>query len=257
MILVRPQHQGNVGAVARAMANTDLEELVVVEPGVEIGAEARARAVQAEHILDGLRREPSLEAALAPYARVVGTTSSRHRDLPVRLLTPRQLATELSAEDAERGRSGAPPVATALVFGPEASGLTREELSPCGRVVCIPASLRQPTLNLAQAVLVISYELYVARLALPLGQGEAESAKVDAALEPATAGELAGLFRQVEPILWAIDFARDDTFPGVLRDLRSLAARAAMSQRELAILRGICRRAAGTLRRLREPAAGN
>jgi len=258
VVLVRPQHEGNVGATARAMANMGLSELVVVEPAPEIGAPGRAFAVKAEHILDGMRRTTSLAQALAPYSRIVGTTSSRNRDLSVPILSPRELAADL-ARDA--------PSPTALVFGPEASGLNRDELARCGKLVRIPASPRQPTLNLAQAVLIITYELYLSRAdreedADRQGeagrQGEADRQEEKAPGTPddeerwsATAGEIAALLAQLEPVLHQIGFSRDDTFGGVLRDLGALAARSGVTRREVAILRGICRRATGTLEHLR------
>jgi TrmH family RNA methyltransferase len=230
VVLVRPQEEGNVGAVARAMVNMGLERLVLVEPAVALGGVAGARAVRARHVLAGAERAPSLAAALAGFALVAGTTSSRSRALGIPLLTPRELAADLA---------GASPVPTALVFGPEASGLTNEELALCGRLVRIPAAPRQPTLNLAQAVLVVAYELFVA------GRRPSAPPKGDAA--PATTAAVEGLFAQAVPLLAEVGFARDDTFAGVLRDLRRLAARSRLSRREVALLRGICRRTAGEL----------
>lgn len=256
VVLVRPQEEGNVGAAARAMANMGLDRLLLVEPAVSLGRVARAFAVKAGHVLDGSARLPSLSAALAPYPRVVGTTSSRHRRLGIPLLTPRELARWLDAE---------PPAPTALVFGPEASGLTNDELALCSRLVRIPAALRQPTLNLAQAVLVLAYELYVLREepspeggpgGAPGPEGRAPETQSRLLEGPATSAEVEGLFRQLEPLLQEVGFARDDTFPGVLRDLRQLAARAGLHRREVALLRGICRRTEGTLSRLRRQAEG-
>jgi tRNA/rRNA methyltransferase len=261
VVLVRPQEDGNVGAVARAMANMGLERLLLVEPAVKLGPAARAFAVKAGHILDAAERYPSLAAALGPFERVVGTTSSRSRQLGAPLLTPRAAALRLAAA----------PVPAALVFGPESSGLTTDELALCSPLVCIPAALAQPTLNLAQAVLILAYELYLlqdagAGAADEPGLGEAptasaaggstgtlpasngDSADPDAA--PAPVAQIDGLFAQLAPLLAAIGFARDDTYHGVERDLRRLAARSAISRREVAILRGICRRAEHALRRL-------
>lgn len=226
IILVRPQEEGNIGAVARAMANMGLDELVLVDPQVTIGSTARAFAVGAGHILDATRLTETLTAGLAPYHRIVGTTSTRGRELSAPLIHPRQLAPLLQQEK--------PTTTTAIVFGPESSGLHNDQLSLCALLVRVPCSPRQPTLNLAQAVLIVAYELYLTRLGTALSDGERPL--------PATAGELEGLFTQIVPVLERIGFARDDSFDGVLRDLRQLSSRAGPTSREVTILRGICRR---------------
>ncbi len=237
IVLVRPSEPGNVGAAARAMANMGLSELVLVEPAAEIGRVARAFAVGAGEVLDRARRCPSLDEALAPFGRIVATTSSRSRALREAPIPPRALPARLAADPTG--------TRTALVFGPEASGLDNEELARASPLVRIPAAARQPTLNLGQAVLVVAYELYLARPRE--GSGEAEE-------PPAPAAEVEALFDHLGRVLDEIGFARDDTAAGVVRDLRRLAARAAPTRREVSILRGICRRALGELgRRLPAP----
>ena len=231
VVLVRPREEGNVGAAARAMANMGLGRLILVEPAAAIGGVARAFAVGAGAVLEGAVRSSSLREAVAPFRRVVGTTSTRDRRLGIPLLSPRELPAWLAQDP--------PDTPAALVFGPEVGGLTNEELALAGAVVSIPCSPVQPTLNLAQSVLVLAWELFLAR-------GEA-SAVPSAGEPPATAAELDGLLGQAAGVLARIGFARDDSFPGVLRDLRRLAARAAPDSRDVRILRGICRRAEGAL----------
>jgi len=233
VILVEPREEGNIGAVARAMANMGLEELVLVNPVAAVGRIAKAFAVGAGPILDTARYADSLEGALEPYQRIIGTTSARARGLPASPLTPRELPAIL--------RDEAPDTSTALIFGPEVSGLDNEQLAHCGHLVSVPCAPVQPTLNLSQAVLVVAYELYAARLGDLAVLGERP--------HPATASEVEGLFSQVVPLLDAVGFQRDDTFDGVIRDLRRLAARAGPTSREITILRGICRRAQRTLER--------
>jgi len=240
IVLVRPQEEGNVGATARAMANMGLDELVLVEPAPSFGRVARAFAVGAGFILDSARREPSLDEALAPYQRVVATTAARARHLPNAAVYPKELA-PLLAEDP-------PDTASAIVFGPESSGLDNEELARASLTVTIPCSPVQPTLNLSQAVLIIAYELAQER--------PAETSPVlSRSHPPATQEEVDGLFVQAEEILHAIRFARDDTFAAVRRDLRRLLARARPSRREISLLRGICRRATHALNGRRERSA--
>ena len=245
VILVRPQEEGNVGAVARAMANMGLEELVLVAPECEPGRLAEAFAVDAREILEARRTHDDFAEAVAPFERLVATSSSRGRTLPRAPLAPRDLPSVLAGDP--------PGTRAALVFGGERSGLTTEELARCDPLVTIPTAARQPTLNLSQAVLVLAYELWLARAR----EGRAASrtaatapaeVQVAAPLPPATAGEVEGLFGQLEPLLRDIGFARDDTFESVLRDLRRLAARASLTSREVIVLRGICRRGTNALR---------
>jgi len=231
VVLVRPREEGNVGSAARAMANMGLDRLILVEPAAEIGKIGTAFAVGARSILDNIERVPDLHQALAPFRRVIGTTSTRDRRLGIPLLSPRELPGWLAQDP--------PGTPTALVFGPEVGGLTNEELALASAVVTIPCSPVQPTLNLAQAVLVLSYELFVA--------GDAEAAPVAPPKPPASAGEIDGLLGHAAEVLERVGFARDDSYAGVLRDLRRLAARAAPDSRDVRVLRGICRRTLGAL----------
>ncbi len=242
-ILVRPREAGNVGMVCRAMANMGLSELRLVEPATELTGEARMFAVGAQHLLASATRFASLEEAVAPFRRVVGTTSARDRALSVPVVTPRELPGLLVAEDGSE-------LPTALVFGSEVGGLTNEELALCNPVVTIPCAPEQPTLNLAQAVLVVAYELYVTLGAgregplhpeEPAGRSEPEP--------PADVERVEGLFSHLRGVLEEVGFARDTSFDGVMRDLRQLAARARPSEREVTIARGILRRMQNALRR--------
>jgi TrmH family RNA methyltransferase len=237
VVLVRPREEGNVGSTARAMANMGLSRLILVEPAPELGGTARAFAVGARAVLDGAVRVASLPEALAPFRRVVGTTSTRDRRLGIPILAPRELPAWLT----QNAPDTAPDTPTALVFGPEVGGLTNEELALAGAVVTIPCSPVQPTLNLSQAVLILAYELFLARGETPAGDAWEEP--------PATAGEIDGLLGHAADVLTEVGFARDDSFHGVLRDLRRLAARAAPASRDVRILRGICRRVQGAIRR--------
>lgn len=232
VILVRPQEEGNVGAVARAMANMGLDELILVAPLCKIGRLASAFAVDAREILEGRRTCDDFGEAVAPFQRLVATSSSRGRTLSRPPVSPRELPALLAADP--------PGTRTALVFGGERSGLGVDDLALCDPLVTIPTSTRQPTLNLSQAVLILAYELWAAG-------GEPVEPRVTP-MPPAAASDVAGFFGQLEPLLGEIGFARDDTFQAVLRDLRRLAARAALTSHEVTVLRGICRRGHHALR---------
>ncbi len=236
VVLVRPREEGNVGATCRAMANMGLSELRLVEPAAELGGVARAFAVGAHDVLEGARRFATFEEAIAPFGRLVGTTSARDRRLSVPVATPRELPALLASDP--------PGTPTALVFGSEVGGLTNEELAACHPVVTVPCAPAQPTLNLAQAVLIVVYELYVS-----VGEGTAGPLAETDVAPPAPAGKVTGLFDHLHGVLARVGFERDRTFPGVLRDLRRLAARSRPSEREVTLLRGILRRIENALAR--------
>jgi tRNA/rRNA methyltransferase len=237
VVLVRPQHEGNVGAVARAMANMGLTELHLVEPATELGDGAFAMAMHAHSILHGAQRHATLADALGKFHYVVATASLRDRLWPHPVVPPRELAVHL-----ERNASGA---RVALVFGAEVSGLTSEEISRASVLVSIPAAPVNPTLNLAQAVLLVAYELHVAR-----------GAPGAITLEPvarATVFQIEHLFGRLQELLSEVGFARDTTIRRVARDLRMLLARAGLSEREATLLSGLLRRIRNALTRGRKP----
>lgn len=238
VVLVRPQEEGNIGAVARAMSNLGLERLLLVAPAAALGNTAYAFAMHAHPILDRAERHPDLGTALAGFHFIVGTASLRDRGWAQPILAPRELPSHLA-----RHAAGA---RVALVFGSEVSGLTREELVRASVLVRIPAAVENPTLNLAQAVLLVAYELHLARGAPSL-----------AAPEPvarATVFQQERLFRQLATLLADVGFARDTTIVRVEQDLRQLFARAELTERESMILAGILRRARHALaRRARAP----
>jgi len=145
-VLLRPRVSENLGAAARALKNFGWSDWGTVQGEVTDLTGALRMAVQAEDTLAARRTWGSLDEALADRAWVVGTSSRR---LPgKRRLTPRQVAEEAL----QRG-----PVA--LVFGDERSGLTNEELERCHALSALPTTAAQPSVNLAQALLVYAYDL--------------------------------------------------------------------------------------------------
>jgi len=155
VILVRPRYPENLGAVARAMRVTGFSRLVLVAPLPLASAahdQARKMAVGATHILDELTIAKDLADAIDGAQVVIGT-SARHGLREVR--TPRAMAPEV-LRLAQEGK------AVALVFGGEREGLRREEMARCSHRVRIPMVASEPSLNLAQAAMIILYELMVA-----------------------------------------------------------------------------------------------
>jgi len=240
IVLVRPRHPGNVAAACRAMKNMGLSRLCLVgpPPGL-VEPDARALAYGAWDVLDGARVASTLGEAVAPSTLVAGTTG---RGVPG-AWTPRRLAGEAEARAAPAGLS--------VVFGPEASGLTSAELALCHVHVHVPTHDDQPSLNLAQAVLLVAYELRLRALA-----SAALVSDEGAPAAPVTAGELEGAVQDLREALLAAGFLDPANPDHILAELRRLLARAGPTPREITLLRGIARQVgwAGRVARGRSPA---
>lgn len=217
VVLVRPRRPANVAAACRAMKNMGLRTLRIVGPPPGLAApEARALAYGAWDVLDAMSPAATLSEAVAASTLVVGT-SSRDSGLA---WTPRRLAAEA------RGQGQ-----VSIVFGPESSGLTNNELALCHACVTIPADPAQPSLNLAQAVLIVAYELWVA--------GEAPGPAVEP--DRATAGEVEGALASLQQALLRIGYLNPENPDALLAEIRALLARARPTPREVTLLRGIAR----------------
>ena len=209
------------------MKNMGLRALCLVEPpeGLE-GREARALAYGAWDVLDGARRAASLLEAVSASVAVVGTTG---REEPG-AWAPRRLADEAGRLSAGGGLS--------LVFGPEASGLTGAEMELCHVLVHVPTDPAHPSLNLAQAVLLLCYELRLVSLGKVVHGGDAGGEDV------ASAGELEAAVRELRAALVGIGYLDGANPDRVLTELRRLAARARPTAREVILLRGLARQVA-------------
>jgi len=223
IVLVDTNHPGNIGASARAMKNMGLRELRLVRPKFFPNPDATARASGADDILESAQVFDDLESAIADCGLVVGT-SSRRRHLPWDLVEPRECAQRI----AQANQTGH----VAIVFGSERYGLTNEELARCNLLVTIPTQGEYSSLNLAMAVQVMAYEIWLA-----VRPGAPAPPPRDVPL--ATAEEMTRLYEHIEAVLDYIDF-RDRTGGGhLMARIRRLFNRAQLDQNEVNILRGI------------------
>lgn len=230
VVLVRPHEAQNVGAAARAMKNMGLGRLVLVAASDLDETRAATLAVHAADVLAARTHVATLAEALVGCGLVVGT-SGRPTAARDGGSTPRSLAPVLLAAAATND--------VAIVFGPEDHGLALEELKLCQHVLTIPTSDAYGSLNLAQAVLVVAYELWTA--AAP---GEPERG-----LAPHERLEL--MWTKLEAGLVAVSFLHGDEAPAMMRRLRRMLGRAALDDDEVQILLGVARQMtwAGTLAR--------
>ena len=231
VVLWETQDRVNVAGTVRAMKNFGLERLRLVNPAEWDPWRIEGIAHDTHEIVERTEIHDSLQSALADCSFVVGMTA-RSRRAKRAIGRPRQLAPELlgRALDAVEGRSG--PVA--ILYGREDHGLSNEALDLCHRTAHIPTNPDHASLNLAQAVLVMAYELWMA------AEGEVQpfrGPRRDS--EPPTVEFLEMLFADAERALWGIDFFKSRQTESVMRTLRELVRRSDVDQREAAFLRAM------------------
>ena len=221
MVLVRPKTSGNVGAVARALANFGLSDLALVAPRGYRSAAAAKTAVHARAILEGKTKFATLADAVADCSWVVGTTC-RPGSYRRRTQTPREIAAEIVAV-ARKKR-------VALVLGPEDHGLTNDELKICNELVTIPTHSSYASLNLSHAALICLYEIFLARHT---------SRSQEPA--PANSAKLERMYADLGRALLAVGFLHGANPDHIMFTLRRVFGRARLDDREVAIWLGVAR----------------
>ena len=224
VVLVRPQGAANVGAAARAMKNMGLDDMVLVGVSRRRVAAAAMTAVRAVDILERAPRVRTIAEAVGDCHLVVGTSGQGglYRAEPE---TPDEIAGDILAV----ARTGK----VALVFGPEHHGLTREDLSFCHRLLRVDTAATCPSINLAQAVLLVCYELRRhAGRGIPTG----------VAHPAARADELARLEGQMKAALLELGFLNPQNPDRVLSVLRRMLGRAVVRPFEAQVLLSLARR---------------
>jgi tRNA (cytidine32/uridine32-2'-O)-methyltransferase len=225
-VLVRTSHPGNIGAAARAIRTMGFSRLVLVAPHHYPHPETTALAVGATDVLDNIVVVPTLVEAIADCTLVLGCTA-RRRGVALPQLAPRDAAAQVCGAEQEGE--------TAIVFGNERTGLENDELKLCHAAVHIPSDPEFSSLNLAQAVQVLAYELRLASL-------ESTEAPADVAAKsdpPASAEQMEYFFSHLAQALDDIDFHKGRSPRTIMQRLRRLFLRAHLDEREVRILRGM------------------
>jgi tRNA/rRNA methyltransferase len=231
IVLVRPKFASNVGAVARVLANTGLSQLVLVAPQSDpLSTEARKPSARAESILRSARQVDELAGALDGAGYTVGTSCRGGLYREQIELAPEAVA----AEAVSRARRG--PVV--ILFGPEDNGLTNEELLRCDAVLRIPSADAYPSLNLAQAAMVVTYERFRAASSprAPAGPDGPPAGPKEA---PADAALMDRLMQQYRRALLKIGYLHPENPEHLLFPLRAVLSRAQPTRKEAQILLGM------------------
>lgn len=172
VVLVSPEYELNVGAVARAMANFGFSDLAIVAPKCDTGGfDAIMHSKHARGLLEGAKICKTLPEATRGCKLSVGTTGVIFRHWHTTIRSPIPL--EEFAEKARKGKEGK----IALLFGSEGVGLSEEDISACDFLVTIPTAGSYPILNLSHAVAIVLYELstFAPRAYVPAGENEKEA----------------------------------------------------------------------------------
>ena len=236
IVLVNTSHPGNIGAAARAMKNMGLSKMTLVDPEDFPSPVASGRAVSAVDILENAVVTQTLEEAVSGCGLVIGA-SARIRSIPWPLISPPQCAKQ-AVDDSVRNE-------VALVFGREDSGLTNEELQLCHFHVNIPADEKLSSLNLAAAVMVISYEVRQELLrrqaegkpkVKPAEEEIAEGVEWD--VPKATGKQIESFYEHLEQVMIDLNFHDPDNPRLLMMRMRRLFGRIRPDQMEVSVLRG-------------------
>jgi len=225
IVLVNPQLGENIGAAARAMANFGLAELRLVNPRDGWPSDvARANAAKADHIIDGVEVFEALEEAIGDLNFVFATTA-RQREMLKPVRGPSEAAATLRKRHSAGERVG-------ILFGRERWGLESVEVALADEIVTFPVNPAFASLNIAQAVLLMSYEW--------MSSGEADLPIHQPPSQPATKEELFGLFEHLEHALDQMNYFRPPHKRATMvENLRNIFQKAGLSQQEIHALRGV------------------
>ena len=222
LVLVGTTHPGNIGAAARAMKAMSQKNLRLVNPLHFPSAEASARAAGADDILARCQQFSSLEEAIKDCDLVVGT-SARIRGIPWPMVLPRECAKNIFEKDYS---------SVAIVFGRESSGLSNEELQLCNLVLKIPTNSEYTSLNLAAAVQIICYEIYL----LACDVDTIEYKKDNLAF--IDQGKMEQFYKHLEECFIQVGFYDTNNPKKLMHRIRRLFNRAQLYESEWKILRG-------------------
>lgn len=227
----------NVGSVCRAMKNFGLSRLAIVRPGCELGIEARKMALTAQDILEGANIVETIAEAVEGSHLVLGTSNRTGGDYHEPNMT-------LQEGVAKVGRV-LPEGEISILFGREEWGLTKEDLANCQGVIRIVTDPAFTSMNLAQAVLLVSYELYQAFGVKPPKVRHHAGNPYE---EPPTFEELARLYKHMTSVLSNCEYLPKTNPDGLFQVIRAFISRAEAKRREVNILMGIFSNVDGFMR---------
>jgi tRNA/rRNA methyltransferase len=222
IVLASTKYPGNIGSAARAMFNMGLTQLVLAAPQCEINEESYRMAKSGRGILETAKVCKSVKSALKGIRFLAGTTG-KSGGYRAQAHSPRAMTQKILAHAVEQK--------TGILFGPEDTGLVDEDLRLCQMLIRIPTQRRGHSINLAQSVMIVCYELW-------LGSLECEPARV---VRLAPLEQVEAMYAQLERALLDIGFLQPQNAGHMMFTLRKILGRAGMEPSDVGVLRGIAR----------------
>ncbi|MCC2626054.1 MAG: tRNA ((32)/uridine(32)-2-O)-methyltransferase TrmJ [Burkholderiales bacterium] len=222
IVLCNTSHNGNIGSAARAMKTMGITNLILVNPTAALDDHAIALACNASDVVRNAKIVTSLDEALSDTVLAIGL-SARKREYTPHLSTPKEILPEIFTSIAGGNK-------VAIVFGSEKFGLSIEEVEKCNRLVTIPGNPEYFSLNLAQAVQIMCYEIY--------SQYNGSVAHLEQGIEPANFADNQGILNHLETILNLANYKNKDN-KQTRRKLQNILHKAQLERDEVDLLRGI------------------
>jgi tRNA/rRNA methyltransferase len=244
IVLHQPRFAENIGSTARAALNLGLRHITLVNPeDTDRERMSKLATHAAAGLLEAMESKPGLAEALAPFHYIVGTTARLGGERK-QIITPARAGQKILALG--------PDTRVALLFGPENRGLSNEELRFCHAVVNIP-TVQASSLNLAQAVLILAYEIFLAHQppeeesavqCPPLQSVDDQTLRAQRSLEEpplATSFELEGMYQHLSEVLQMMDFLDKQNPEHWMMSIRRFFSRIQLYSPEVRMIRGVCR----------------
>ena len=230
IVLFEPQDDINIGTTVRACKNFGITDIRLVRPSKGDPRTILISAPNAEDLIDELKIFETLEEALADCVFVVGTTARSRKNKRI-YLEPRGAAMDM-VEATGKGR-------VAVLFGREDHGLPNEALSLCHATVTVPTNPDYASLNLGQAVLLMTWELFRVANDTDITRAEVDYVRANSEHDPASLDAINRLFEHADRALTEIEFLKPETHDHMLTTLREMFLRAGLDTREVSIWHGI------------------
>lgn len=223
IVLCNTSHNGNIGAAARAMKTMGLYNMILVAPQVMPDDHSYALATNARDVVEKARIVDTLDEAIENTTLAYAMTS-RKREFNHHLSTPFECAEELliTANNNEK---------VAIVFGSERSGLTIEQLEKCNRLVTIPGNPEYFSLNLAQAVQIMAYEVY--------RQFSGSVDYLKTTTQKSSFADNQGILSHIDKILSTTNYYKNKNIEMVQRRLQNIINKASLDREEVDLIRGM------------------
>lgn len=229
IVLFEPQHPGNIGAVARAMANFGFENLIIINPKCSIDDEALKLAKHAGSIIK--KAQITDKKVLNKFDYKIATTSQLGTDFNLTRtpISPEQLAEILKVKLNSKSKK---EVNVALIFGREGEGLHNDEIEACDFVVAIPTSKKYPTMNLSHSIAIVLYELSKKLL----------KENISSHIAPISDAEKIQIMKMFEKILSKLQFRTEQKKETQRKVWKRMISKSFLSKREAYALMGLLRK---------------